>query len=83
MNRRRAYLVDMDQRSVGLLIIGFGVVALVTGGLVYLGAFGWFGRLPGDVRIEGENTKVFVPITSMIVISVVLTLLANIFRRLL
>jgi hypothetical protein len=44
------------------------------------GVFGWFGNLPGDIRIESENTSVFIPITSMIVVSVGLTLLINAVR---
>ena len=59
-------------------------VVLVAVGLVlhYVpGAFNWFGRLPGDIRIEGERGTFFFPITSMIIVSVVLTLLFNLFRR--
>ncbi|MBE7375859.1 DUF2905 domain-containing protein [Pseudomonas lopnurensis] len=41
----------------------------------------WFGRLPGDIRIESGRSKVFVPITSMILISILLTVLINLFRR--
>ena len=64
-----------------LMIAG---VVLVAVGLVlhYVpGAFNWFGRLPGDIRIEGERGTFFFPITSMIIVSVVLTLLFNLFRR--
>lgn len=71
----------MDQRSLGLLIVALGVVAVVVGVLVALGAFGWFGRLPGDVRWTGQRTQVFFPITTMIVVSVVLTVLLNLFLR--
>ena len=41
----------------------------------------WFGRLPGDLRFESGSTRVFIPITSMIILSVVLTILINILRR--
>jgi hypothetical protein len=41
----------------------------------------WFGKLPGDIRIESEQGKIFIPITSMLIISVVLTLLINLFKR--
>lgn len=41
----------------------------------------WFGRLPGDLRFGSGNTRVFIPITSMIVVSLVLTVLVNLFRR--
>lgn len=41
----------------------------------------WFGRLPGDIRYESGSTRVFIPITSMIVLSLVLTVVINLFRR--
>ncbi|MCQ4264476.1 DUF2905 domain-containing protein [Stutzerimonas stutzeri] len=41
----------------------------------------WLGRLPGDIRIESERSRVFIPITSMVVLSVLLTVLVNLFRR--
>ena len=72
----------MEPRSLGLLIIGAGVSIAVVGLIVYFGGFSWFGRLPGDIRYQGENTRVFIPITSMILASAVLTLLVNLLRRL-
>lgn len=39
------------------------------------------GKLPGDIRIESERSKIYIPITSMIVLSVVLTVLVNLFKR--
>ena len=63
------------------MLIGAGVVVL--GALLRFapGVLAWFGNLPGDIRIEGENTRVFVPITSMILVSVVLTLVVNVIAR--
>jgi len=60
-----------------LMLIGAGVI--VVGGLVRFapGLFSWFGNLPGDIDIRGENSRVFIPITSMIVVSIFLTLVAN------
>lgn len=72
----------MDARSLGLLIVGVGVVVVVVGLLVASGGLGWFGRLPGDIRWEGERTTVFIPITSMIVVSLVLTLVLSVLSRL-
>jgi len=66
----------------GLWIAGAGVTFTLVGVVVYFGGFSWFGRLPGDIRYQGENTRVFVPITSMILASAVLTLLLNLARRL-
>lgn len=71
----------MGQRSLGLLLVGVGAVVVVVGLLVASGALGWFGRLPGDIRVEGERTRVYVPITSMIIVSVVLTVLLALLRR--
>jgi hypothetical protein len=42
----------------------------------------WFGRLPGDIRIERPHTRIYVPITSMLLVSVVLSLLVTLLRRL-
>ena len=68
-------------RSLGLLLIVIGAGVLVVGVAVWAGAFGWFGRLPGDLRIEGERTRVFVPITSRLLLSLVLTLILNVVLR--
>ena len=71
----------MEPRSLGLLIIGAGVLLAAVGVAVYYGGFSWFGRLPGDIRYHGERTRVFIPITSMVLASVVLTLIANLVKR--
>jgi hypothetical protein len=73
----------MDSRSAGLLVIALGVGAVLLGVLLWIGALGWFGRLPGDIRIEGESTRVYVPLVSMLVVSLVLSLLLTLLRRLL
>ena len=72
----------MDARTLGLVLIGAAVLLGLVGGLVYVGGFSWFGRLPGDIRYEGEGTRFYLPITSMLIVSAVLTLLVNLFRRL-
>jgi hypothetical protein len=64
-----------------LLLLGFILVLL---GLVLSfapGLLGWFGHLPGDIRIERENGTFIFPLTSMIIVSVVLTILINLFFR--
>ena len=72
----------MEARSVGLLIVVAGIVIVLIGGLVAAGLFGWFGRLPGDLRYEGDNVRVYAPIVSMVVISIVLSLALALFSRL-
>ncbi|MGE5594602.1 MAG: DUF2905 domain-containing protein [Hyphomicrobiales bacterium] len=73
----------MDNRSIGLLIVVIGLVAVVFGLVFMTGALSWFGRLPGDIRYSSGNTRVYVPITTMILVSVVLSLAMYIGRRLL
>ena len=64
-----------------LMIIG--TLLLVTGVLLHFApwSLNWFGKLPGDIRIETEQGKIFIPITSMLIISIILTLALNIFKR--
>jgi hypothetical protein len=71
----------MDSRPLGLIFIGLGLAAVVIGLLVWTGALSWFGRLPGDIRIQRDNVRVFFPITSMILVSIVLSLLLSLIRR--
>ena len=70
---------------IGNLLMTLGAMLLVVGAVVRYapGFFSWFGNLPGDIRIEGENTRVFIPITSMLVISVVLSVVATVVWNLL
>lgn len=65
------------------LIIG-GIVLILIGGGVYLAAkFGLpLGRLPGDIRIEGENGSFYFPITTSILVSILLTIILNVIVRL-
>jgi hypothetical protein len=64
------------------LMIG-GVVLFLIGGGAYLAAkFGIpLGRLPGDIRIEGENGTFYFPLATSILLSVVLTILLNLISR--
>ncbi|HSF82230.1 MAG TPA: DUF2905 domain-containing protein [Anaerolineales bacterium] len=71
--------------SLARILILLGLILLVAGGLLYL-AGRWqlpLGRLPGDIRIENENFTCLFPLATMIVLSVVLTIVINLFIRLL
>ncbi|WP_395831632.1 DUF2905 domain-containing protein [Archangium violaceum] len=70
-------------KSTGLMLMVAGAVLVVIGLLVYSGALSWFGRLPGDLRWEGEHTRIYVPFASMLLLSVLLSLMAFVLRRLL
>jgi len=66
------------------LMIG-GIILFLIGGGVYLAVkFGLpLGRLPGDIRIEGENGSFYFPVTTSILVSVILTIVINVIVRLL
>jgi hypothetical protein len=68
-------------RSVGMLVVIAGVFVIVVGLLIYSGALSWFGRLPGDIRYESGRVRVYIPIVSMLLVSIALTLLFNLLRR--
>ena len=65
------------------VLIGIGAAILALGLVLNYAPWllNWFGKLPGDIRIQNKNSFVFIPITSMIVVSVLITLLANLFFR--
>jgi Protein of unknown function (DUF2905) len=71
----------MTGHSTGLLIIAAGVALVFVGLLVWAGALNWFGRLPGDIRVEGEHTRVYVPLASMLLLSLLLSLAVYLLRR--
>ena len=68
--------------GLGRLLILFGVVSIVAG-LVLLIAprVPWLGRLPGDLIVERERFTLYVPIGTSLVVSIVLTILLNLFFR--
>ena len=68
-------------RHVGLLVVIVGAGLVIIGLLIYSGALSWFGRLPGDIRYQRENTRVYFPIVSSLLASVLLSLLFYFVRR--
>lgn len=60
-----------------------GIILVVAGLILHFapGAFSWFGRLPGDIRIESGRTKIFIPITTMLIISLILTLVIRLLKH--
>jgi hypothetical protein len=67
----------------GKLIIYAGLALVIIGAIVQFApwAVSWFGKLPGDIRVQGDKGGVFIPLTSMIIISVVLTIIVNLLKR--
>ncbi len=70
--------------SIGKYLIIGGIILVLVGGLVFLAAkLGLpLGRLPGDIRIEGKNGSFYFPLTTCILISVVLSIILTVVSRL-
>ncbi len=73
----------MADRDLGLIVIAGGVAIVVVGLVIWAGGLSWFGRLPGDIRYERGNTRVYAPITSMVLVSIVLSVIIAIARKVL
>jgi len=73
--------MDAPTLGRGLLYLGLGL-ALLGGLVMLLGRVLDLGRLPGDFAYEGDGVRIYVPLATMIVLSLVLTLLANLVLRL-
>jgi len=67
--------------ELGRFLVVIGILLVVVGGLAMAGIRLPFGRLPGDIAISGDRGGLFIPLGTMLVISIVLTLLANLFLR--
>jgi len=67
--------------SLGNLLIAAGLLLLLAGIAYKFGLLGWFGNLPGDIRFESGNTRFYFPVTTMILVSILLSLLLFIFKR--
>jgi hypothetical protein len=71
----------MSSAGPGPLLVGLGAVVVLVGLLVWSGALAWFGRLPGDIRIEREGLRIYIPLVSMLLLSAAVSLLLYLVRR--
>ena len=68
--------------ALGKFLVLVGVTITIVGAALWAGfGKGWLGRLPGDINIERGSSGFYFPIVTCILISIVLTILLNIFRR--
>ncbi|WP_411726236.1 DUF2905 domain-containing protein [Methyloglobulus sp.] len=69
--------------TTGKIITVLGVVLVIIGLAVSYAPWliNWFGKLPGDIRIQNKNSFVFIPIVSMLIVSIIFTLIINLFFR--
>jgi hypothetical protein len=77
----RAYPPSMDLSGVGRLLLILAVVIAVVGVILILVGRGLIPRMPGDISIERDNFRFYFPLGTSIVVSVVLTLVLNLFLR--
>ena len=68
--------------DIGKTLIYLGVILVVVGCVMHFGGkFIPFGKLPGDINIVGENSSFHFPVVTCIIISIVLSVIANLFFR--
>ena len=72
----------MNTSSPATLLIILGITLIAAGLLYAFGLLDWFGRLPGDIRIESETTRIYIPIISMLIVSVLLSIVLWVIGRL-
>jgi H+/Cl- antiporter ClcA len=70
-------------QQLGKYLLIIGLLLAVIGGLMWLlgNKLHWFGNLPGDIRVERENFSFYFPITTMILLSLIISVLLWFFRR--
>ena len=68
--------------NIGKLLISIGVIIISIGGIIYFfgDSFSWFGRLPGDIKIEKENFTFYFPLATIILVSIVINIIMRIFN---
>jgi hypothetical protein len=72
----------MNFDELGKWVVLAGLALIFVGGLMWLlGRIPFFGNLPGDIHIQTQNMSCFIPIVSMIIISVLATIILNIIIR--
>jgi len=71
-------------QQTGKFLMIAGIILVIVGLIVYFAGnkLSWLGHLPGDIRIEKENVRIYFPVTTMILISVVLSLILYLIRKL-
>lgn len=65
----------------GRLIITLGIILIVVGVIINFGSKIGLGRLPGDIFVKKGNTTFYFPILTSIIVSILLTIIANLFFR--
>jgi hypothetical protein len=70
-----------SQSPLGPALVGLGLLVVIVGLVAWAGGLAWFGRLPGDLRWERGTVRVYAPLASMLLVSLVATVLLRVVRR--
>lgn len=64
-------------------LIIIGLIFIILGALMYYvpWTLNWFGKLPGDIHLKLEHGNIYIPVTSMIIISILTTVILNFFKH--
>jgi uncharacterized protein HemY len=70
-------------QQLGKYLLAIGILLIIVGLIFYFfgNKFTWLGRLPGDIRVEKENFRLYFPITTMIILSVLISLILYLIRK--
>jgi hypothetical protein len=68
---------------IGKVLIIAGIILVIAGVIIYFAGnrLNWIGHLPGDIRIEKENVRFYFPVTTMIILSIVVSFIIWIIRK--
>ena len=68
----------------GKILIIIGIVLIIAGLIIYFAGdkLSWLGHLPGDIRIEKGNTRIYFPITTMVLLSILISVIMWLIRKL-
>jgi hypothetical protein len=71
----------MEQLGKTLIIIG--IILVIAGLIIYFAGdkMSWLGHLPGDINIVRENVRIFIPVTTMILVSIIVSLILYLIRK--
>jgi uncharacterized protein HemY len=71
-------------QQAGKFLIITGIIIIIAGLIIYFAGdkFRWIGHLPGDIRIVKENMRIYFPITTMLIVSILLSLIIYLVKKL-
>jgi hypothetical protein len=66
------------------ILIAIGILLIIIGTIIQFAPWmlNWFGKLPGDINIQSERSRVFIPVTSMLILSIIMSIIANLIKYL-